>query len=183
MLGAKGVLLLHAVHAHTLCCLGKRAEHTRTPPPPPPNSIPSKTQQLAPRPAPQRGKDGHLTLNTSGDFFSNPMGGGGGSTGASPKAGGYGGGYGGRGGGYGGGSGSGAGGRREEAGGSQDAQQRFGNAKSISSAAYFGKDDREAEAERQGRLSQFQVGVVVCVCVLWAGGVWAGELVGKGVRL
>lgn len=23
----------------------------------------------------QRGKDGHLTLNTSGDFFSNPMGG------------------------------------------------------------------------------------------------------------
>jgi hypothetical protein len=30
-----------------------------------------------PSPRMQRGKDGHLTLNSSDDFFSNPLGGGG----------------------------------------------------------------------------------------------------------
>ncbi|GAB4815643.1 hypothetical protein N2152v2_002689 [Parachlorella kessleri] len=98
------------------------------------------------KPAVQRGKDGHLTLNTSGgDFFSNPMGGGSMGTGSTA-------GSGGRGGAYGGGSSA----RREEASSSNDAQHRFGNAKSISSAAYFNDNDKEADQEKQSRLAQFQ---------------------------
>ena len=47
--------------------------------------------------------------------------------------------------------------RREEASSSKDAQQRFGNAKSISSAAYFNDNDKEGDQEKQSRLAQFQV--------------------------
>lgn len=38
------------------------------------------------------------------------------------------------------------------------AQQRFGNAKSISSSAFHGQDNQESEYEKQQRLQQFQVG-------------------------
>lgn len=44
------------------------------------------------------------------------------------------------------------------------AQQRFGNAKSISSSAFHGKDDKESEYEKQQRLSQFQVGAGASCC-------------------
>jgi hypothetical protein len=37
------------------------------------------------------------------------------------------------------------------------AQQRFGNAKSISSSAFHGADSGETDYEKQQRLSQFQV--------------------------
>lgn len=37
-----------------------------------------------------------------------------------------------------------------------DAQSRFGNAKSISSAAYFDRDSSAKDPERQARLAKFQ---------------------------
>jgi ADP-ribosylation factor GTPase-activating protein 2/3 len=112
------------------------------------------------RAAPARGKDGHLTLSASDDFFSDPMGsnvgrkdsldGGNGVSGvggSSARA----------------GSGrpGAPGGRRGAApppppADSGAAQQRFGNAKSISSASYFNTDTKESEYERQGKIAQFQ---------------------------
>lgn len=110
------------------------------------------------RPAVQRGKDGHLTLNASNDFFSDPLGkasgmGGRDSLDASPRNGGF-------------GASSSSSGR---VGGSRRgapapapvadtgvAQQRFGNAKSISSSAFFNDDNKESDYERQGKLQQFQ---------------------------
>ncbi|EFN50574.1 hypothetical protein CHLNCDRAFT_55734, partial [Chlorella variabilis] len=58
-------------------------------------------------------------------------------------------------GGYGGGGG-GAKGKAAAAEGPGVAQQRFGNAKSISSSAFHGQDNQESEYEKQQRLSQFQ---------------------------
>lgn len=58
-------------------------------------------------------------------------------------------------GGYGGGAG---GSKPKQEEGPGVAQQRFGNAKSISSSAFHGQDNQETEYEKQQRLSQFQVG-------------------------
>jgi len=96
----------------------------------------------APAPNVQRGKDGHLTLNTKGnDFFSS------GGTGSSSlnKT-----------------SFDKAGGSSSSRRGTQDvgepavAQQRFGNAKAISSKDFQGGSDRETEYERQAKLQQFK---------------------------
>lgn len=109
------------------------------------------------RPAMQRGKDGHLTLDTSSDFFSDPLGQSSsklgrqdsldkspvGHTAGRPTT------FGTRPG-------------RSQASSaattvdSSVAQQRFGNAKSISSSAFFNEDNKESDYERQGRLQQFQ---------------------------
>lgn len=116
------------------------------------------------RPAVQRGKDGHLTLNTSSnDFFADPLGKSSGGRGdsldktptgisdfgsAAAARGGTGGGT--------------RGSRNATAAATTTttdsgvAQQRFGNAKSISSSAFFNQDDRESEYERQGKIQQFQ---------------------------
>jgi ADP-ribosylation factor GTPase-activating protein 2/3 len=120
------------------------------------------------RPAVQRGKDGHLTLNAGDDFFSDPMGKNSAAayneprspTGTSSGGSGVGGMS----------SGSGFGSRPMGGGGSNSrrpaapaaptdtgaAQTRFGNAKSISSASYFNEESRETDYERQGKLQQFQ---------------------------
>ncbi|PSC67912.1 putative ADP-ribosylation factor GTPase-activating AGD8 [Micractinium conductrix] len=98
-----------------------------------------------------RGKDGHLTLNAGDDFFSNPMG----SARSLDKQSSMGSGVP-RGGGYGGGYGSGAPPPKKQEEGPGAAQQRFGNAKSISSSAFHGRDNAESEYEKQQRLSQFQ---------------------------
>lgn len=105
------------------------------------------------KPALQRGKDGHLTLNGGDDFFSNPMGSGGGMRpGSLEKQSSFGMA---RGGGYGGGGAAAAKGKQAQEGPGA-AQQRFGNAKSISSSAFHGADDSESNFEKQQRLSQFQ---------------------------
>lgn len=112
------------------------------------------------RPAVQRGKDGHLTLGDSNDFFSDPLGKSSAGvaeprspTGLSGVGGSSRGGFGTR---------TTSGSRRggpaaapsePDNGG---AQARFGNAKSISSSAFFNEDQKETDYERQGRLSQFQ---------------------------
>jgi ADP-ribosylation factor GTPase-activating protein 2/3 len=113
------------------------------------------------RPAPARGKDGHLTLDASSDFFSDPLGktssgalgrqdswdtkafsGSGSSKPATTRPG--------------------QGGRRGGAAtaaadtASGLAQERFGNAKSISSSAFFNDDQKDNEYERSTKLSQFQ---------------------------
>jgi ADP-ribosylation factor GTPase-activating protein 2/3 len=123
------------------------------------------------RPAVQRGKDGHLTLNAGDDFFSDPLGKSSAGAYNEPRSptgtsshGGGGGGVGGQ------SSGSGFGSR--PMGGSNSrrgpaapaaapadsgaAQARFGNAKSISSSSYFNEESRETDYERQGKLQQFQ---------------------------
>ena len=111
------------------------------------------------RVAPARGKDGHLTLDTSSDFFADPIGkssGGlgrqdsldsakkpfGGSNaplGARPNARGT--------------KGSTKAAVEPEIGA---AQARFGNAKSISSSAFFNEDEQDNSFERSAKLSQFQ---------------------------
>lgn len=100
-------------------------------------------------------QDGHLTLNTGGgDFFSNPLGSGPMRTTSldkSPRS-------------Y---AASSAAAARSSGGGSRGgkqpvdegpgvAQQRFGNAKSISSSAFHNDDRGESDYERQQRLAQFQ---------------------------
>ena len=172
-------------------------------------------------PAFQRGKDGHLTLNTGDDFFSNPMGGSsrqaslgegaprqpasqhsavgplccghlhvqvawlqlavGAATLLKPlapppaashsaaadrqaslgavRA-------------YGGMGGSGPPKGKQPAApaaeGPGAAQQRFGNAKSISSSAFHGQDSKESDYERNQRLQQFQVrGAAGCAAASW----------------
>lgn len=105
------------------------------------------------KPAFQRGKDGHLTLAAADDFFSNPLGGAAGRSNSLDKSStAYGGGSSARGG-YGGGAG---GSKPKQEEGPGVAQQRFGNAKSISSSAFHGQDNQETEYEKQQRLSQFQ---------------------------
>ena len=110
------------------------------------------------RPPMPRGKDGHLTLDASNDFFSDPLGkrGAGASETRSPtglsSAGG---------GGFGGGAKSMSGSRRGATSAvaeadSGAAQARFGNAKSISSSAFFNDEQKESDYERQGKLNQFQ---------------------------
>ena len=47
------------------------------------------------------------------------------------------------------------------------AQQRFGNAKSISSSAFHGQDSKESEYERNQRLQQFQVGGWAVLTPCW----------------
>ena len=113
------------------------------------------------RPAMQRGKDGHLTLSASDDFFADPFG-------KTTKSGGAGGeslsptgmsniGIGGTRSGMAGGSrGRGAAAAPAAQPDSGAAQARFGNAKSISSSAFFDDDKKESDYEKQGRLSQFQ---------------------------
>ena len=101
----------------------------------------------------QRGQDGHVTLDLNDDFFSNPLGSS--KTPAERKS-----------------SvpsptGIGATASRSAFGKSSrkpstevsstgEAQQRFGNAKSISSSAYFNQNSAESEMEKQGKLAQFQ---------------------------
>lgn len=110
------------------------------------------------KPAFARGKDGHLTLNAGDDFFSNPTGGSARSLDKQSSMGaaggmGSGGMGGGRGSGFGGyGSGAAAKPKAEDPG---VAQQRFGNAKSISSSAFHGRDSQESDYEKQQRLQQF----------------------------
>lgn len=111
------------------------------------------------RPAVQRGKDGHLTLDASNDFFSDPLGKSSAGVAEPRSPTGLSGAGASRGGGF--GSRTMSGSRRggpaaapsEPDGG---AQARFGNAKSISSSAFFNEDQKESDYERQGRLSQFQ---------------------------
>lgn len=110
------------------------------------------------RPAPSRGKDGHLTVGGSDDFFSNPMGSGlnrtssidkptSTTTSGSKYS-----------------SGVSMFGRKAAANtggggsnaGSTLAQEKFGNAKSISSAAFFDDGQRENDYEKQSKLAQFQ---------------------------
>jgi ADP-ribosylation factor GTPase-activating protein 2/3 len=111
------------------------------------------------RPAIQRGKDGHLTLDASDDFFADPFGEtqkeaksptATAATAAEWRRDGM------------------SGGSRTRAGhvkntgqapsqpDSGEAQARFGNAKSISSSAFFNQDQNDNDYERQTRLSQFQ---------------------------
>lgn len=93
--------------------------------------------QEQPKKQVQRGKDGHLTLNlnsSGNDFFSNPLG----DTGLN-KAGGS--------------SYSPRGGEQPD---SLVAQQRFGNAKSISSQMFTSQDNGENEYEKSAKLSRFQ---------------------------
>ncbi|KAL4434371.1 hypothetical protein ABPG75_000812 [Micractinium tetrahymenae] len=149
--------------------LFEQAPQEEAPPEPEP-AVPSLDQTAAPaapagsrfnmdaleekkKPAFQRGKDGHLTLNAADDFFSNPMGGGaaGRSNSLDKPSSSYGGAA------RGAAAGSGAGSskpKQEE--GPGVAQQRFGNAKSISSSAFHGRDNQESEYEKQQRLQQFQ---------------------------
>mmetsp|Transcript_618 Transcript_618/g.1440 ORF Transcript_618/g.1440 Transcript_618/m.1440 type:complete len:404 (+) Transcript_618:168-1379(+) len=101
----------------------------------------------------QRGKDGHVQLDMNDDFFSNPMGnatspkqpetlsptGTSGSAGRSSAFG-----------------KPSRGTKPKQTETSGDAQQRFGNAKSISSATYFNETSRENDYERQTKLAQFQ---------------------------
>jgi ADP-ribosylation factor GTPase-activating protein 2/3 len=127
------------------------------------------------RPAVQRGKDGHLTLNAGDDFFSDPLGKSSANTLNEPRSptglSSSGGGGGGSGVGVGGmSSGSGFGSRPMGGNTSRNgrnaapaapadsgaAQARFGNAKSISSSSYFNEESRETDYERQGKLQQFQ---------------------------
>jgi ADP-ribosylation factor GTPase-activating protein 2/3 len=109
------------------------------------------------RPAPSRGKDGHLTIGGSDDFFSNPMGSGlnrassidkptSTTTGGSGYS-----------------NGVSMFGRKQAVStgggnnaGSTLAQEKFGNAKSISSAAFFDDGQRENDYEKQSKLAQFQ---------------------------
>ncbi len=120
------------------------------------------------RPAPARGADGHLSLSVGGaagaigdDFFAGGAAPGGRRESVeSPLA------FGGGGAGFGGRPAPPRAGRNGGAappapGGaaaadSGAAQQRFGNAKSISSSAYHGGDSKESDYERQARMSQFQ---------------------------
>jgi ADP-ribosylation factor GTPase-activating protein 2/3 len=91
-------------------------------------------------------------VGTGDDFFSNPLGGGNlsGRQGSLDKPA-----FGGSSrGGFGGGSATATKKPAEEGPGL--AQQRFGNAKSISSSAFHGRDNAESEYEKQQRLSQFQ---------------------------
>lgn len=112
------------------------------------------------RPAPSRGKDGHLTIGGSDDFFSNPIGSGLNRASSIDKptstttGGGGGSGY---------SSGVSMFGRKQAANagggnnaGSTLAQEKFGNAKSISSAAFFDDGQRENDYEKQSKLAQFQ---------------------------
>lgn len=95
-------------------------------------------------PAVQRGKDGHITLGGSADFFNNPMGGSLGRTSSldkgKPAA----------------SRGGGRGSRPQQQEDNSAAQQRFGNAKSISSAAFFNADSKETDYEKNSKLAQFQ---------------------------
>lgn len=112
------------------------------------------------RPAIQRGKDGHLTLDASDDFFADPFGEtqkeaksptATAATAAEWRR-----------------DGMSGGSSRTRAGhvkntgqapsqpDSGEAQARFGNAKSISSSAFFNQDQNDNDYERQTRLSQFQ---------------------------
>jgi ADP-ribosylation factor GTPase-activating protein 2/3 len=88
----------------------------------------------------QRGKDGHVSLGGgSADFFSNP---------SNPMS----------------GSGAAAKSARRTSGtaptaapaGDSKAQERFGSAKSISSAQFHGQNDGVPDYEKQARLSRFQ---------------------------
>jgi len=97
----------------------------------------------------RRGKDGHVQLDMNDDFFSNPMGSAasGVGVGEQPKS----------------PTGISRGGRTASAAGrapdssssSFAAQQRFGNAKSISSASYHNQDG-DNDHERQAKMAQFQ---------------------------
>lgn len=92
-----------------------------------------------------RGKDGHLTLTNLGgglgggdDFFSNPMGGG--ASNGRSKQGSFGGGY----------------SPRSEAADTSVAQDRFGKAKSISSAMFSEQQGGENDYEKSANLARFQ---------------------------
>ncbi|KAK9812503.1 hypothetical protein WJX73_004635 [Symbiochloris irregularis] len=108
----------------------------------------TQEDEAAKAPSVRRGKDGHVTLGSSGDFFSDPMGAGGSS-----------------------GSKGGRSARSSLTGSSAEAQKaaaaaaaeadearrRFGNAKSISSAQFNQEEDNAAaNYEKQARLSRFQ---------------------------
>lgn len=99
-----------------------------------------------------RGKDGHIILDSGDDFFSNPLGSEKvkakeslsptGTSSVAPRT---------------------AFGKtsrknsKEPTQASGDAQARFGNAKSISSSAYFNEENsNSSELERQGKMAQFQ---------------------------
>lgn len=100
----------------------------------------------------QRGKDGHIILDSGDDFFSNPLGSEKvktkeslsptGTSSVAPR------------------STFGKTARKhskEPPQAAGDAQARFGNAKSISSSAYFNEENsNSSELERQGRMAQFQ---------------------------
>lgn len=100
----------------------------------------------------QRGKDGHIILDSGDDFFSNPLGSEKvktkeslsptGTSSVAPR------------------STFGKTARKHSKEPPQvagDAQARFGNAKSISSSAYFNEENsNSSELERQGRMAQFQ---------------------------
>lgn len=100
----------------------------------------------------QRGKDGHVLLDMNDDFFSNPIGSATASKQSEPLS----------------PTGTSSVPRRSSFGKpsrnqqniqsdkSGDAQQRFGNAKSISSASYFNETSRDNDYERQSKLAQFQ---------------------------
>jgi hypothetical protein len=84
---------------------------------------------------------------------------------------------------YGGGAAAARGAKPAEAGPGL-AQQRFGNAKSISSSAFHGRDDRESDYEKQQRLQQFQVGAGACACTSassWVRGCLVGFVCGASV--
>lgn len=102
----------------------------------------------------QRGKDGHVVLDMNDDFFSNPIGTSTSMKDAEPMS----------------PTGTSSVPRKSSFGRHQtrsdqkakesqagnDAQQRFGNAKSISSASYFNESGRDNDYERQSKLAQFQ---------------------------
>lgn len=116
------------------------------------------------RPAVQRGQDGHLKLSASSDFFDDPFGdrvaSGPGSPGSNAR-GGWGAGSSGRG-----SVASGTSRGSNAAASSSAAQERFGGAKAISSAAYFNQDGGENDYEKQARLAKFSVRSIVIV-VVW----------------
>lgn len=131
-------------------------------PPAPSSRFAMDTLENKHRPAIQRGKDGHLTLDASDDFFADPFG----NTQKEAKSpttgdwkrekkdGGNGSSYQ-----LGPGSRSRTGHAVQTAPSqpeSGEAQARFGNAKSISSSAFFNQDQGDNDYERQSRLSQFQ---------------------------
>lgn len=101
----------------------------------------------------QRGKDGHVVLDMNDDFFSNPIGT---STSmketepisptgtSAPRKSSFGRHH------------IGSEKPKKDSNPSNDAQQRFGNAKSISSASYFNEASRDNDYERQTKLAQFQ---------------------------
>lgn len=102
----------------------------------------------------QRGKDGHVLLDMNDDFFSNPIGTSTSMKDVEPLS----------------PTGTSSAPRKSSFGRHQtrteqkpneqqtgnDAQQRFGNAKSISSASYFNEGGRDNDYERQSKLAQFQ---------------------------